>query len=273
MTQIRQEYIKRVNLVLDYIEKNLDTDLSLEALSQIANYSIFHFHRIFSIIIGENLNQYIKRKRVERIAATLLTGSSKPIKELAYTFGFSNQSSFARTFKKFYGVSPSKFKSEGKSVLSKIGIVPFSIEKYICSIDNIKNWIKMNAQIVITELQEIKLAGIMNIGEFEKIGGTFQHLMAWGQKNEVLTSTDFKAIIIYHDNPNVTQLSRVRHSACVTINKDIEAEGEIRQLKIEKGIYAVGRFEIVGSSIPKAWKSICVWIMENGYEFRDGDYF
>ncbi len=269
----RLEYVKRINLVLDFIEKNLEMDLSLESLSKKAHYSSFHFHRVFSIIIGENLNKYVNRKRIERIASILLMDSNKTIKELAYIYGFKSESSFSRTFKKYYGISPTRFKSEGKNTLSKIGIESFTTEKYICSIDNIKKWIEMNAQIIVTELQEIKLAGIMHIGEFDKIGDMYQRLMEWGHKSEVIDITNFKAITIYHDNPNVTQNSKVRHSACITINKDIEAEGEIRQVTIQKGIYVVGRFEIIGEEISKAWKNICIWIIENGYEFRDGDFF
>ncbi len=269
----RAEYIKRITFVLDFMEKNLEADLSLESLSKKAHYSPYHFHRVFSTIIGERLNQYVNRKRVERIASILLTGSNKSIKELAYFYGFNSESSFSRTFKKYYGISPTKFKSEGKNTLSKIGIAPFTIEKYICSIDNIKKEIEMNAQIVITELQEIKLAGIMHIGEFDKIGGMFQRLMKWGHEKEVLATSDFKAITIYHDNPNVTQNSKVRYSACVTIDKNMEAEGEIRPVTIQKGIYAVGRFEIKGEDISRAWKNICIWVIENGYEFRDGDFF
>jgi len=273
LNRTRKEYIKRINAVLDFIEKNLEGNLSLESLSQKAHYSSYHFHRIFSTITGESLNQYVNRKRVERIASILLTGSDKSIKELAYNYGFNSESSFSRTFKKYYGVSPTKFKSESKKILSKIGIEPFTTEKYICSIDNIKKWIEMNAQMVVTELQEIKLAGIMHIGEFDKLGGMYQRLMEWGHKKEVLPTSGFKAITIYHDNPNVTQLSNVRYSACVTINKDIEAEGEIRPLAIQKGIYAIGRFEIAAADISRAWKNICVWVIENGYEFRDSDYF
>ncbi len=224
-------------------------------------------------MVGESLNQYVVRKRIERIASILLTGSDKPLKELAYTYGFNSESSFSRTFKKYYGISPTKFKSEGKNTLSKIGIVPFTTEEYICSIDNLKKWLKMNAQIVVTELAEKKLAGIMHIGEFDKIGGMFQRLMEWGHQKGVLDTLAFEAITIYHDNPNVTPLEKTRYSAGISINKDIEPEGEIRPLVIKKGIYAIGRFEVQASDIGKAWKSICVWVMENGYEFRDGDYF
>lgn len=273
INKTRREYIKRINYVLDFVEKNLDADLSLEQLSEKANYSLYHFHRVFSAIVGENLNEFINRKRIERIASILLVDSSKSIKELAYSYGFNSESSFSRSFKKYYGISPTVFKSEGISVLSKIGIEPLTMEKYICSIDNIKKWIDMNAQITVEELHEIKLAGLMHIGEFDKIGDIYQRLIEWGTQKEVLSVSDFKAITVYHDNPNVTQTSKVRYSACVTINKDIEAEGEIRPLVIQKGIYAIGHYEIKAKDFSKAWESICIWVIENEYNFRDGDYF
>lgn len=97
--ETRTEYIKRINYVLDFIEKNLDADLSLENLSKKARYSPFHFHRVFSSIIGENVNKFVTRKRVERIASILLVEKGRSIKELAYTYGFNSESSFSRTFK------------------------------------------------------------------------------------------------------------------------------------------------------------------------------
>ncbi len=273
INETKREYIKRINHVLDFIEKNLDINLSLEQLSKKAHYSSYHFHRVFSTIIGENLNQYISRKRIERIASILLIGTNKPIKELAYNYGFNNESSFSRAFKKYYGISPTRFTTERKNILSKIGIEPFTTEKYICSIDNIKKWIEMNAQITVKELQEIKLAGIMHIGEFDKIGNMYQRLIEWGNKKEMLSLSDFKAITIYHDNPNITQISKVRYSACITINKEFKTEGEIRPLTIQRGNYVIGNFEIEAKDFPKAWESMCIWVLDNNYRFRDGDYF
>ena len=65
--EIRKEYIRRVNIVIDFVEKNLDKDLSLEFLSDKAYFSPFHFHRIFSAIVGETVSSFINRKRIERI--------------------------------------------------------------------------------------------------------------------------------------------------------------------------------------------------------------
>lgn len=273
MSETRREYLKRINTVLDFIENNLDTKLSLEYLSKKAHYSVYHFHRVFLAVVNERLNEYINRKRIERIASILLVKPNASLKDLAYKYGFNSDNSFSRAFKKYYGISPTEFKFQGKELLSKIGIEPFSTEKYICFIDIIKQWTKMNAQITIKELPELKLASISHIGNFEKVGGKFQKLMEWGVQKRVLDIPNFKAITIYHDNPNVTQTSKVRLRAGVTIAKNINTDGEINQYNLKKGIYAVGSFEIKAEEISKAWKSITIWVIENGYEFRDGDYF
>lgn len=271
--ETRQAYIQRINFVLDFIEKNLETDLTLEQLSQKAHYSAYHFHRVFSLIVGENLNQYISRKRIERIASILLVDQKIVLKDIIYKYGFNSDNSFSRAFKKYYGISPTAFKTEGKKLLSKIGIEAFPFEKYICVIDNNKQWLEMNAHIKVKELAAVKLAGIMHIGDFSEMGKMYQRVMAWGLENEVLSDTNFKAITIYHDNPRITQDSKLRFSACVTVDRKIKGEGEIRALKIEKGIYAVGQFEIEAKEIPKAWESLCMWVMDSGYAFRDSDYF
>ena len=65
-TAYRKEYILRINKAVDYIEKNLDNELSLEKISSAANFSKFHFHRIFAAFTRETLNNYIKRRRLEK---------------------------------------------------------------------------------------------------------------------------------------------------------------------------------------------------------------
>ena len=247
--------------------------MPLKYLSKKALFSPFHFHRIFSAIVGETINAFINRKRIERIAAILLVGTKEPLNELAFRYGFNSANSFSRAFKKFYGISPSEFKIKGKEKISKIGIEPMTFEKYICSITNIQNWMNMNAQIEVKELPGIQLAGIMHIGEFDKIGNTFERLIKWAIPKGLLNSPNLKMATLYHDNPKVTEMAKVRLSACITIEEDTEVEGEVRLIFIERGNYAVGRFEIKAESFQKAWDSMCVWVVENGHQFRDGDYF
>ncbi|MDN5204218.1 AraC family transcriptional regulator [Fulvivirgaceae bacterium BMA10] len=269
----RKDYWKRINNVIAFIEKNLDQELRLDDLSQKAFFSPFHFHRIFSAIVGEPLNTFVNRKRIERIASILAVGTSKPLVELAFKYGFNSPSSFSRAFRKFYGISPTDFKKRPIVHHSKIGKGTISYEQYICSINNILNWIGMNAQIKLIELPEIRLAGIMHIGKPDKIGDTYERLFKWAYSEGVADSPHFKAITIYHDNPKITEMSKVRQSACVTIEEGTSTAGDVVKVDIRKGKYAIGRFEISPSVFPKAWESMCVWVIENGHTFRDGDYF
>jgi AraC-like DNA-binding protein len=82
-----QEYISRINRVIDYIQNNLHKSLSLNELARVACFSIFHFHRIFSAIIGETLNDFIQRLRVEKAASLLLSNPKKSITEIAFDCG------------------------------------------------------------------------------------------------------------------------------------------------------------------------------------------
>lgn len=112
--RIRSEYIGRINKVIDFIENNLNEDLNLDQLSQIACFSPYHFHRIFSVFVGETLNSYITRKKIEKIAYAIINGSEMSMTELAFRFGFNTDTSFSRSFKKFYCISPTEFKAGSK---------------------------------------------------------------------------------------------------------------------------------------------------------------
>ena len=62
----RQEYVGRINRVIDYIRTDLTGDLRLETLAQVANFSPYHFHRVFRAMVGETVNTYIRRVRMQR---------------------------------------------------------------------------------------------------------------------------------------------------------------------------------------------------------------
>lgn len=279
---IREDYIFRINKVIRYIEKNLNEELSLNKLAEIAYFSPFHFHRIFYSVVGETTNVFINRLKIERIAAAILAGGDTPISELSAKYGFINPSSFSRAFKKYYGISASEFKKRGegheyyskiRKVDSKNGKEEISFERYIRNINYYLNYIDMNAKIEIKQMPELQLAGISHVGEFDKIGMAYEKLMKWAGPKGLFANPDFKTVTIYHDDPKVTEISKVRQSACCIISEDFKGEGEISSLKVDGGKFAVGRFEVGVMEFEEAWNSMCVWVAENGYKERDGDYY
>ncbi|MFC1574326.1 helix-turn-helix domain-containing protein [Candidatus Latescibacterota bacterium] len=76
---LRSEYQSRINRVMDYIDAEIDGDLSLKNLSAIAHFSPYHFHRIFHAMTGETLSRYIQRIRIEKAASLLVINPKKTI--------------------------------------------------------------------------------------------------------------------------------------------------------------------------------------------------
>jgi len=94
--KVAEQYLSRINLAVDYIEKNLSNDFSLDELARVAGFSKYHFHRIFYIFSGESLFQFIQRLRLEKAATTLINHPARPVTEIALECGFANSSSFAK---------------------------------------------------------------------------------------------------------------------------------------------------------------------------------
>ena len=117
--EIETDYKNRINRVFEFIDENLDSDLSLHTVAEIAFFSPFHFHRVFSFVTNETLKEYVTRRRIEKSALDLLH-KSITITAIAHNYGFSDISSYSRTFKKYFGVSPTGFIKENPNRHSKI---------------------------------------------------------------------------------------------------------------------------------------------------------
>ncbi|HEY6333041.1 MAG TPA: helix-turn-helix domain-containing protein [Blastocatellia bacterium] len=119
MTEANREYTERINRVIDYLRGNLDRQVKLKELAKVACFSEFHFHRIFSAVSGETLNDFTNRLRLEK-AARLLRYSDRSVTDIALDCGFSSSATFSRAFRSGYDTSPSRFRKSGEIKKSKI---------------------------------------------------------------------------------------------------------------------------------------------------------
>ncbi|MEM7333133.1 MAG: AraC family transcriptional regulator [Chloroflexota bacterium] len=100
----------QIQLVLEYIEQNLDQKLNASRLASIASFSEFHFHRLFPAYMGESIHHYILSRRLEHAALLLKNNPKEPIIEVAIAVGFETHSAFSRAFKQHFLISPSAFR-------------------------------------------------------------------------------------------------------------------------------------------------------------------
>jgi AraC family transcriptional regulator len=106
------DYVARVNRAIDHIVRNLARPLRLDEVSQVARFSPFHFHRVFKVLLGETLNQFVKRLRLERALYLMSHAPRRSLTDVALDCGFSSSSDFSRSFRQHYGLAPSAFDLE-----------------------------------------------------------------------------------------------------------------------------------------------------------------
>lgn len=277
--EFNKDYIKRINLALKYIDAHLDTKLTLNTIAEVSYYSPYHFHRIFKAIIGETLNDYIIRQRVEKAAIQLITKKDITVAELAEHYGFNSHAVFTRTFKKYYNVSPTEFKTLSPSRYSKINQTNrkksqgnFIFEEYICNINNHLNWITMNATIEIKTIETLTCASTTHIG-VEGLEHIFDKLIRWGTSNGLMANPNTKLARVFHDSFKVTAPDKVRMSISLLTKEPFTAKGEITKTEIAKGKYIVGRFEILPNEFETSWSSLFIWMNDKGYEKADKNPF
>lgn len=95
----------KLNLVVDYIEEHLTEELDQEKIAQIAGFSYFDVGRIFSLIAGIGISDYIRKRRMTLAGRDLKFQNAKVI-DVALKYGYDSPVSFARAFRAFHGINP-----------------------------------------------------------------------------------------------------------------------------------------------------------------------
>ena len=294
--QIR-EYICRINRVLDYLDNHLEETLNIEGLARIAGFSPFHFHRIFSAMLGETLYSFVGRLRLEKAARLLCGNLHISVTETALLCGFSSPAAFSRAFKENFGVSPSDWKKRHQpSNLSKEDSSLYqalrnagNARRFRLSYDEVindmtvrrANMEALQGDVNVTVLEKMTIAYVRHIGPYagdEKLfQRLFEKLYAWAVPRNLADVDDpgkNKNIVVYHDDPGITEPEKLRISVGIVVPPDTEVSGEVGKLEIPSARYAMGRFLLSGQEYGEAWQYMCgVWMPGSGYQPDEGYCF
>ncbi|MBQ8182237.1 MAG: AraC family transcriptional regulator [Ruminococcus sp.] len=100
---------------IQYIEDNLTEELCIEDIAAKAYVSPFYFQKIFNVLCGFTVGEYIRSRRLT-IAAEELSGTDIKVIDAAVKYGYDSPDSFTRAFMKFHGISPSAAKKKGAEI-------------------------------------------------------------------------------------------------------------------------------------------------------------
>lgn len=267
-----KEHIQRTNAVVSYILNHLPQELRLKNLAEIANYSPFHFQRIFKQVTGETSKQFIIRMRLENSAHFLIAHRNKSITEIALDSGFASPSTFARAFKSYFGISAEelrKLSTEDKIKFrqSVSGRKNQSIKLFHNQRGyDVKYWEK-NLKVTVNKIAGLHVAFInAPLSDFTKIQKGFRKIIQIAEAYDLLTN-DSKFIGIINPHAGLYQTG-------ITIQPNQPLPKDINITEIDSGKFAT--FKARGD-LQQTFHSLHafheLWLPQNAYRIMHSYLF
>ena len=112
---------------IDYIEAHLTEEIDYDAAAAQGFSSPYHFQRVFGILCGYTLGEYIRNRRLSLAGAELAATDAKVI-DTALKYGYDSPDSFAKAFRSFHGITPSQARSGGQLRSFSRLVLKFTLE-------------------------------------------------------------------------------------------------------------------------------------------------
>ncbi len=243
-------YEQRVLRVLQYIHDNPTSDLSLDALAEVATMSRFHWHRVFQAMTGETCAQAVRRIRLF-LAATWLTNSEQSVQDIAAKAGYPNLQSFTRAFNDRFGVPPAAFRKAG--LPGPLQTTQLRGEFIMFTVDT-------------DTMPQRELGAILHKGSYTNIGQCFEKLATLaGEKN--LWPVVRGMIGVHYDDPNVVEESELRAHASLWLAPGTALPEELEAVVLPAGDCAILHYKGPYTAIKVAYDYLYGdWLPKSGQE-------
>jgi AraC family transcriptional regulator len=271
----RKEYESRMHRVIAYIDSHLDEPLDLIKLSEVAYFSQYHFHRLFSAWMGETIGEYLRRRRVEVAAMRLVAQPRTRILNIALSVGFGSSEAFTRAFNNRFGCSPSTWR-EQQHAIRKENSNPSQVNSNnsqelraifeqhdISQILNKENTMK----VTLIERQPVTIAYLRHLGPYGEPIAKFWHevYVPWAIMNKL--GANHARYGISHDDPSISAPEQCRYDACAEVSPDFMVTGNAHKTTLPGGKYAVLKFNGTADQISNAWASLLRdWLPSSGLQ-------
>lgn len=208
-------YYKRIQRVLHYIDSNCASTPSLAELAGIANFSPFHFHRVFKSLVGESVAAYTRRLALQK-AAQRVSYSHDPITVIALESGYESPEAFTRAFRSAFGISPSQYRKKG-------GSSAFSIKMDVAQhpfYHTNPELAPMN--VTVKKFKPVLVAAVRHVGPYEQCAPAWERLCKLLYSAGLFTQEAI-AYGISYDDPDTTPVEKCRMDVCLTLPEGVDA--------------------------------------------------
>ncbi|MCO4787282.1 MAG: AraC family transcriptional regulator [Marinomonas atlantica] len=278
---MNKKYKARIARAVQYIESNLANKISLADVASVSHFSDYHFHRIFTGMVGETVNDYIVRRRLECAANLLIFRTELSVTQIALENGFSSTANFSKAIKRHFGFSPSEIRNPDKIKNSKIGKISSKYGKEFSPLDlyparitnevmnyNIKDT-KMNVEVRELDCLRVCTLASERGYELDAIYSAWDRLIDWAT-NHGIQQDEQKRFALAFDNPTVTPIDKCRYTASIVIGDEVSVQSPFISSEIPKGKYAVLYYKGAPEEAIQAQLSLYSnWLPESGFEPDD----
>ena len=185
-------YAERFNRLFDYIDRHLDENLSIDLLSGLASFSLFHFQRQFSSYVGMSVTRYIQLLRLRRASYQLAFNEQQRIIDIGLEAGFENSESFSRAFNKRFGQTPSQFREQP-------AWQPWNERMQLPERDRSKRM-----EIDIVNFKKIQIAVLEHHGAPELIFESVRVFIDWRKQSGLSPNRSSRTFGIPYSDPAIT---------------------------------------------------------------------
>ncbi len=267
------EHKIRIYRVVDHIQANLNCELTVKRLSEIACFSEFHFGRIFKAQMGESVYRFIRRLRLEKAAEMLALRPDLAVTDVALKCGFTNPSAFAKSFKDHFKVNATQWRRQCQVSIrdSQTQVAPGSCR--LTFDGGVPAWDidceKGFRRITLEEMPRLKVAYIRYVGQYQEDDALFNNLynrlFQWALPKGLLNESPVR-YNIFHDNPDITHDTRLRAMAAIPVPESIRKSNTVGLFTLSGGIYGVCRLQLKKGEFVKAWEwMFAAWLARSGF--------
>ena len=253
-TTTRSDYAERLERVFTWLADHLDDTLDLTRLADVACLSPYHFHRVYRAMQGETAADTVRRLRLHRAAAELITGEL-PIPRVARRAGYGSQEAFTRAFKAAYGVPPARYRAS-----------------FVPTLTSGRREDAMDTTTYETTIRTepaVRVAALRHDGDYQAIGSTFERLMALAVGQRLL-GADPRSFGIYYDDPSATPVNALHADACVAVPDGVTPAGDLQLKEIRGGRYATVLHVGPYGELERVYRWLYgTWLAESGEEPAD----
>ncbi len=211
----RSEYLDRIRRVLRFVQEHLDEPLTPSRLADVASLSTYHFHRIFSGLVGESVGDHVRRMRLER-ATGELRRSDDQIVDIALRAGYDAHEPFTRAFRGHFGLPPSAFRKIDE---------PLAFPPALCGVhygtdEAVSRFVPLqeHSHMIDVRLETLparRLLAVAHHGDYQGIGSAFGRVFGVAASLG-LRRPDTVSLGIYYGDPHVVPVDQLRRPAPVS---------------------------------------------------------